>query len=71
MKVFITKYAQDYEKPPYKKAIEVEYNTEIECNIIAGSNKRVIDIEEKMIELTGSLKTDATTDPTRDEATDR
>jgi hypothetical protein len=71
MKPFTAKFAKEQQHHDASLLSQLVYSTELECLVAADRAGRAIDKKLVLIELTGSLTTQAQLDSTRDEPTDR
>jgi hypothetical protein len=71
MKPFILRYAQPGSEAPKEGVRGIEYCTQSEANILTEDRSLAIEQKDLGIRATGSIFTEAQTDSTRDESTDR
>lgn len=69
---FIVKYARIHnDRENGLGHVDLEYDTQHECTVLAGSSDLAINVKQVLAETSGSRITRAQTDPTSDEQTDR
>ena len=71
MKPFILRYAQARSGAAEEEGRGIEYCTQSEVNILKEARSLAIEHKGLGVRSTGTLITEAQTDPTRDESTDR
>lgn len=71
MKPFILRYAQPRSGAAEEGVRGIEYCTQSEANILTEDRSLAIEHKDLGVRSTGTLITEAQTDPTRDESTDR